>query len=168
MELPMTILSHLDFAPAVREMHFVHQLADQVKTAAVVGREIVAVEGIGDVFGIKTGAWVADDDGDAAIGFASEGAENSFGGVALRAVEDGVGQRFAESGFDGETIVFAEACSVEAAKGLIGDGGDFFHLGGDAKTKMIGFEIGGVVRRIRASAGQVRSASSATFVLRCS
>ena len=80
-----------------------------------------------------------------------------------------IGECFAERGFDGEAVVFTEACGVEPAESFIGDGGDFFHFGRDAKTKVTGFEIGRCfVRGIGASGGQVRVASSATFMLRCS
>ena len=135
----------------------------------MVGREIVAVEGIGNVIGIKALAGIADDDGDAAIGLAGEGAKNSLGGVAIRAVKNRIGESFAERSFDGEAIVFTKACGAQPAESFIGDGGDFFHFGRDAKTKVTGFEIGRCfVRGIGASGDQVRVASSATFMLRCS
>jgi len=48
---PLSI-SHMDFGAIAFELHLVHQLVNQVDTAAVVGEHVFAVAGIGDSEGI--------------------------------------------------------------------------------------------------------------------
>ena len=90
----------MDFGAVLLELHFVHQLIDQVDAAAVVGKDVFAAAGIGNGEGIEATARIVHDDQHTPLLVATYAALDLLGGIVLAAMNDSVGQRLAQRGFD--------------------------------------------------------------------
>src|SRR5664280_2963956 len=111
----MLILAHVDFGAVALELHFVHQLIDEINTAAVVGEYVFRATWIGDRERIEAVARIAHHDQHAALFVASNAALDFLGGIVLATVNNGVGEGFAQRGFD---LEFFPGGAVESARHL--------------------------------------------------
>ena len=86
-------LTHLQLPSSVFEANFVHQRAQQEDSAAVFVGDIFRGGGIGERLEIKTGAWIANCDGNRGI-VAFDAAMDDLRGIVLAPVNDRVGEGF--------------------------------------------------------------------------
>src|ERR1019366_5538503 len=91
---------HVNLSPVLVELDIVHQLIDQVDATAVIGIDVLAAAGIGNLGGIETGAGIAHHDQHAPLLVTGHVAFDHFGGIAFRSVHDRIGQGFGQGEFD--------------------------------------------------------------------
>src|ERR1035437_5807932 len=120
------ILAHVDFGAVALELHFVHQLIEEINAAAVVGKYIFSTTRIGDGKRIEAAARIAHHDQHAAVFLAAYTALDFLGGIVLATVNNGVGEGFAQGGFD---LKFLAGGAFQAARHLH----DAFHHGTDGR-----------------------------------
>src|SRR3954470_21181385 len=58
-------LNHVDLSPVLLELHFIHELVDQVNTATVIRVDVLSLDGTRQHFGIESGSGIPDYDDDA-------------------------------------------------------------------------------------------------------
>src|SRR3954469_15814946 len=89
-------LAHVDLSAAILELDGVHHAINEVDPAAVVSVDILALAATGNAGGIESVSGIADHDQDAMLLVARNGAVNLFAGIAFAAVDDGIGESFAQ------------------------------------------------------------------------
>src|SRR5277367_3140022 len=86
------VLPHLDLITVLFKLHFVHELADEINAAPVIGVEIFVLLGIGQLIQIESGSGVGNGDHDAAARISVHPAADFFGWIISASVDDGVRQ----------------------------------------------------------------------------
>src|SRR5262245_4961151 len=96
----------MDLGSVPGELDLVHQLIDQKDSPAMIGINILADDGVGNVSWVETGSRVSNDNQNAALLVASDIAFHRFRGISLRSVYNGIGQGFGQSQLNGVFFSF--------------------------------------------------------------
>jgi hypothetical protein len=95
--LRLEAAAHVDFGATALEVHFIHQVIDEVDTAAMILVEVLAFGGIWKLPGLEAGAWISNDYEYAAILFENDGALHKLVGVCRASMVDCIGESLTQS-----------------------------------------------------------------------
>ena len=90
----------MKFGAVAGVLHFIHELIDQINSAAMVGIDILTLKRIRDSTRIKTFPWVTNDN-EQSLGLVIDYiAFDDFGCITLGSMHNGIGECFSERKFD--------------------------------------------------------------------
>lgn len=111
----LLVLAHVDFGAVSLETNLIHQLVDQEDATAVVGVNILAFEGIGNLHRIETTSRISHNNKKPMLFVARDATLDLFGGIVFAAVKNGVGKCLAKGGFD---LKFLAGSAIHAPRHL--------------------------------------------------
>src|SRR6266702_6715346 len=94
----------MDFRTSALEVHLIHQVIDKVDAAPMILIQVLAFGWIGEAFGVKSRAGIADYDEHAAIILKYHGTLHVQLGIVRTAMLYGVGKCLAQGSLDGHFL----------------------------------------------------------------